>query len=481
MTVWRHALGGDLQLTGRAGGVPSGSTVTTWIATNGLDELTRHRGRRSPPRHRSNGCVPRSSVATTSTTPSVDWRRSPTRPCGGRATTGRLRGGHGRHVSAIVVPSRSSARSMPWPLRRGRDPRRHGIPPAALDLAELLAPLGAAAPGRRPDQRTPAGFDLARPTDRRSRPARGTPTSSSELTAGLIRAIDERDYLLATDHADRAGRQRRCSVTCGRGRPGGLAHDARRRSRARLSRHQPIPRRIERRGDHHRRAAPCADGKRRGHRRRPRRPVARLVTISDDDQLNDGTKRGLAASMLTYFPLLAPQLDVRIPVVVPTAPIPTTPSRSVPTATCSACSVSCSPTTPAQLVLGAMTERYRVAETAGLGGCDRRSTRRRRQRAPGPDRRRARRRQCRRRADVALARGAHLARRVRARPRHRTGEGADLVGDRDRCGRRAVVERGAPAAIPIASEVVTAALEPDRAAAVGRPRRRRRSRRSASP
>ena len=39
MTVWRHALGGDLQLTGRAGGVPPGSTVTTWIATNGLDDL----------------------------------------------------------------------------------------------------------------------------------------------------------------------------------------------------------------------------------------------------------------------------------------------------------------------------------------------------------------------------------------------------------------------------------------------------------
>ena len=39
MTVWRHALGGDLQLTGRAGGVSPGSTVATWIATNGLDDL----------------------------------------------------------------------------------------------------------------------------------------------------------------------------------------------------------------------------------------------------------------------------------------------------------------------------------------------------------------------------------------------------------------------------------------------------------
>ena len=28
----------------------------------------------------------------------------------------------------------------------GRDPRRHRHPPAALDLAELLAPLGATAP-----------------------------------------------------------------------------------------------------------------------------------------------------------------------------------------------------------------------------------------------------------------------------------------------------------------------------------------------
>ena len=159
--------------------------------------------------------------------------------------------------------------------------------------------------------------------------------------------------------------------------------------------------------------------------------VARLVTVSDDDQLNDGTKRGVAASMLTYFPLLAPQLDVRIPVVVPYG---TDPDDTVEIG--SYCDVQrlfgqLLTDAPAQLVLGAMTERYRVAATAGLAGAIAARPRRRRRRAPGPDRGRARRRQCRRRAGVALARGANLPRRVRARPRHRTREGADLVGDRD--------------------------------------------------
>ncbi len=96
--------------------------------------------------------------------------------------------------------------------------------------------------------------------------------------------------------------------------------------------------------------------------------VARLVTVSDDDQLNDGTKRGVAASMLTYFPLLAPQLDVRIPVVVPYG---TDPDDTVEIG--SYCDVQrlfgqLLTDAPAQLVLGAMTERYRVAATAGLAG-----------------------------------------------------------------------------------------------------------------
>ena len=89
--------------------------------------------------------------------------------------------------------------------------------------------------------------------------------------------------------------------------------------------------------------------------------VARLVTISDDDQLNDGTKRGVAASMLTYFPLLAPHLDVRIPVVVPFG---TDPDDTVELG--SYCDVQrlfgqLLTDAPAQLVLGAVTERYRVA------------------------------------------------------------------------------------------------------------------------
>ena len=188
-----------------------------------------------------------------------------------------------------------------------------------------------------------------------------------------------------------------------------------------------------------------------GRRRRAARPwatastsLSRLVTISDDDVLNDGTKRGLAASMLTYFPLLAPQLDVRIPVVVPYG---TDPDDTVEIG--SYCDLQrlfgqLLTDEPAQLVLGAMTERYRVAETAGLAASI--------AARPGDDASEHRARIAAALADVSaigalvlrLARGAHLARRVRARPRRRTREVGGLVGDRDRFGRRAVIERGAP-------------------------------------
>ena len=87
--------------------------------------------------------------------------------------------------------------------------------------------------------------------------------------------------------------------------------------------------------------------------------VARLVAISDDDQLNDGTKRGwlLRCSRSSPCSPLSSTCESRSS--CPTAPIPTTPSRSAPTAMCSASSVNCSPTHVRQVVLGAMTERYR--------------------------------------------------------------------------------------------------------------------------
>ena len=96
--------------------------------------------------------------------------------------------------------------------------------------------------------------------------------------------------------------------------------------------------------------------------------LSRLVAISDDDLLNDGTKRGLAAAMLTFFPVLAPQLDVRIPVVVPYR---TDADHTVEIGEyCDLQRLFGQLLTDdaAQLVLGAMTERYRVAETAGLAG-----------------------------------------------------------------------------------------------------------------
>ena len=39
MRAWRHALDGDTSLITLAGGASPGSPVTTWIATNGLDDL----------------------------------------------------------------------------------------------------------------------------------------------------------------------------------------------------------------------------------------------------------------------------------------------------------------------------------------------------------------------------------------------------------------------------------------------------------
>ncbi len=209
--------------------------------------------------------------------------------------------------------------------------------------------------------------------------------------------------------------------------------------------------------------------------------VARLVAISDDDQLNDGTKRGVAASMLTFFPLLAPQLDVRIPVVVPYG---TDPDDTVEIG--SYCDVQrligqLLTDARAQLVLGAMTERYRVAATAGLAGAIAARPRRRRRRAPGPDRGRARRRQCHRRAGVALARRANLPRRVRARSRRRTREVGDHRG-RPRSVRWSVPpsKRGAPGD-PARLRGRHRRARSDRAGPVGRPRHRRRHPRSASP
>jgi hypothetical protein len=95
---------------------------------------------------------------------------------------------------------------------------------------------------------------------------------------------------------------------------------------------------------------------------------SRLVAITDDDQLNDGTKRGLAASMLTFFPLLTPQLDVRLPIVVPYG---TDPDDTVEIGMyCDLQRLFGQLLTDdlAQVALGATTETYRAGQTTRLAG-----------------------------------------------------------------------------------------------------------------
>jgi hypothetical protein len=338
-----------------------------------------------------------------------------------------------------------------------RDSRRHGIPPTALDLAELLAPLGAEATVRDligVHLRTSTSLaPLIAVTSRAWDPA-----VLVELTKGLIGAIDERDYLLAMitpiQLASNVGALSRAVADNPAASLALLDDDvaldyiATNPYLDASSVEAIITAGLLR--------APTASSAAMGD---GLDALSRLVTISDDDVLNDGTKRGLAAAMLTFFPVLAPQLDVRIPVVVPYG---TDPDDTVEIG--SYCDLQrlfgqLLTDEPAQLVLGAITERYRIAETAGLAGAI--------AARPGDDANEHRARIAAALADVSAI-GALVLRSRAARVSLDAYEHGLVVGRAKlvvtwtaAVGSIVVPSSRATllAAIPIASEVVTAALD----------------------
>ncbi len=368
MTVWRRALD-TAQLhhasshAAHASGASPRPAVMSWIATNGLDELSD-----IDVIDHLHDSIERFRDAVAG---GGDLERAE-RQLATYAEEAVRRARHDRAEFAAAMDAHLGDRGAIAILgaidvldaAARRDPRRHGLPPAALDLAELLAPLGAAAPVLEligAHLRTSASLaPMIAATSRAWDPA-----VLVELTRGLIHAIEERDYLLATitpiQLAANVGALSHAladdpiaSLTL-LGDDLALDYLATNQYLDAPSVEAIITAGLLRAPTGSR--AAMGDGL---------DALSRLVTISDDDTLNDGTKRGLAASMLTYFPALAPHLDVRIPAVVPYGPDP---GDTVEVG--SYCDLQrlfgqLLTDDPAQLVLGAMTERYRIAETAGL-------------------------------------------------------------------------------------------------------------------
>jgi hypothetical protein len=368
MTAWRQALGANpprraLGNGALANGATTPASVSTWIVTNGLDDLSDaevvDRLHDSIERFRT-------AIAGDRDVDRAELRLSTL------AEEAVRRARHDRAWFASVMGSRLGERGAIAILgaidalvgSSGRDPRRHGIPPPALDLTELLGPLATTAQvADLIGEHLRSSASLAPLIS--ATPRAWDPAVLVGLTAGLIRAIDERHYVLAR-------------IT-----PIELADNA--AALVRTIADDPAAA-LTMLGDDHvldyLATNPFLDAPSveaiitAGLLRAPRidraamgeglDALSRLVVIADDDQLNDGTKRGLAAAMLTFFPVLAPQLDVRLPVVVPFG---TDPDDTVEVG--SYCDLQrlfgqLLADESAQLVLGAVTERYRAAATAGL-------------------------------------------------------------------------------------------------------------------
>ncbi len=195
MTVWRHGLGADASSRALRGGAPTRASIATWIPTNGLDDLSD-----AEVVDRLDDMIERfrATVAGGGDIERAEQRLATI------ADEAVRRARHDRARFAAVIGARlgdGGAIAILGAIdalaaTTGRDPRRHGIPPAALDLAELLAPLSAAAPVaeligwhlRSATALAPLIAATSRAWD---------PTVLVEMTTGLVRAIDERDYLLA--------------------------------------------------------------------------------------------------------------------------------------------------------------------------------------------------------------------------------------------------------------------------------------------
>lgn len=368
MTVWRQTLGADPLSYAFAGGRPT-STPAGWIATNGLDHLS------------DTELIDqlfemidrfRFSVASLSSSEQAEQDLA---IFAGEAVR---RARHDRARFATVMEARLGEWGVAEILdaidalaaTAGRDPHHPRIPPAARDLTELLAPLCAAAPVAET-----IGWNLANRVSLAPLIAATSrvwdPTVLVGLTTQLIRAIQEGEFvpyfgrtagaISPSERAENVGALAEALAAYPAAALALLGDDRALDFLATdiyiddASVEAVITTGLLR--------PPRAGGAVMGDRLDV---LARLVAITDDDQLNDGTKRGLAASMLGFFPLLAPQLDVRIPIVVPYG---TDPGDAVEIGRyCDLQRLFGQLLTddPAQLVLGAMTERYRVAETSGL-------------------------------------------------------------------------------------------------------------------
>ncbi|MGH9132988.1 MAG: hypothetical protein ACRDZZ_03565 [Ilumatobacteraceae bacterium] len=361
MTAWRAALEGGRAAHAR----PAASSGHGWIATNGLDHLTD-----GEIVDRLDAAIGRLRDAVTS----GDDVAASEHGLAVLAEEAVRRSRHGPAVFAAASTGRLGARGAVAILgaidaldgSARRDPRRHGIPPAALDLAELLASLsGTASVADLIGDHLLASTALAPLIAATSRS--WDPDVLVHLAAGLIHAIDERDYVLtAITPIALAGNVGSLVAALADHPPGALAlldDDA---ALVFLATNRYVDAddveaiftaallRAPRTG-----SEPMRDGL---------DALARLVAITDDEVLSDGAKRGLAASMLTFFPVVTPHLDVRLPVVVPYG---TSPDHTVEVG--EYCDVQrligqLLADGAAQLVLGAVTDRYRALATAGLGG-----------------------------------------------------------------------------------------------------------------
>ncbi|HEX4982002.1 MAG TPA: hypothetical protein VFV63_09905 [Ilumatobacteraceae bacterium] len=364
MTAWRHALGADPSNHAFASGARGPSPVATWITTNGLDHLTD-----AEVIDRLHGSIERLRVAAAgsdgferaerrvTTLAKEAVRRSRDDRAGFAAAMGtRLDEGGAVAILGAIDALATAA----------RDPRRRGVPPASLDLTELLGPLSVAEPvaesiGWHLRSRTSLAPLIA------ARSWAWDPEVLVGLTAGLIGTIVERDYsLLGIAPNELAGNVGALATALAYHPAASLALLGDDLVLGFLATSPYLDdTSVEeiftagllvapRAGD-----AAMGDGL---------DVLSRLVAITDDDRLNDGTKRGLAASMLTFLPLLAPLLDVRQPILVPYGTGSDHTVRIGQYCDLQRLIGQLLTDDIAQLALGATTETYRAEQTERLAG-----------------------------------------------------------------------------------------------------------------
>jgi hypothetical protein len=308
MTAWRHALGTDPSHHAFASWASGRSPVAAWITTNGLDHLTDSEvidrlhdsieGFRAAAA--GSGDLERAERRLTTFAEEAVRRSRDDRAGFAAAMGARLDEG-----GAVAILGAIDALATV-----GRDPRRQGVPPASYDLAELLGPLSVSEPvaewiAIHLRSRTSLAPLIA------ERPSAWDPDVLVGLTAGLIGAIEERDILT-----------RRIAPNELAGNVGALAVALAQYPAASLAllgddlvldflatNRYLDDKSVETIFTAGLSVAPNAGS---AALRDSLDVLSRLVSITDDDQLNDGTKRGVAASMVTFLPRLAPQLDVRI-------------------------------------------------------------------------------------------------------------------------------------------------------------------------